>query len=478
MRFVPFAIVVLLLVALSTGALLSFEDQKLVVFGSRGRVEAEMATENGTQYVNLGGVLLAEGDFSTRSMRDGLRYELAGRRVEARIGAREVRAEGNRVRLDAPVVLRADQAWIPASNIADVLRTLLKKPAMLRGGRLLIGDAADFITTEFRPGEPSSVILHFRQPVNPVIDTAEGKITLAFRNEPIAMNTAKVEYGDKALNRLEFSESAGVAQISVQGGVPLMAKFEDGNRRIVITAAPAPVAAAAQTTPAATPPTTETSAPGATTSTSPAQPAIAGVPNAVNPQARTAVVAIDPAHGGNDPGVKFSDKLLEKNVSLAIAEKLRAELNNRGISTIMLRNGDDDVNPDDRAETANAAHVSYYIAIHAGQMGTGVRVYTPLPNAAAATHSLFKPWDQVQADHGDNSNQFAAGVASQLADKKIPVRQLSGNVAPLAHVAAAAVSIEVAPAERNDESTLESSPYIQKLAQAIASAVAQEKARP
>jgi N-acetylmuramoyl-L-alanine amidase len=84
----------------------------------------------------------------------------------------------------------------------------------------------------------------------------------------------------------------------------------------------------------------------------------------------------------------------------------------------------------------------------------------------------------VQAGQKDGSVQFAAGLASQFAEKKIAVRQLSGNVAPLAHVAAAAVSIEVAPAEHDDESTLESSSYIQKLAQAIASAVAQEKARP
>jgi N-acetylmuramoyl-L-alanine amidase len=467
--------VVALLFALLTGALLSFEDQKLVVFGSRGRVEAEMVTENGTQYVNMGGVLLAEGDFSSRAMRDGLSYELAGHRIEAHAGARELRGDGNRVKLDAPVILRGDQAWIPSSNVAEVLRTVLKKAAVLRGGRLLIGDGADFITTEFRPGEPSSVILHFREPVNPVIDSSEGKITLAFRNEPVAMNTAKVEYGDKTLERLEFSESAGVAQISVHGGVPLMAKFEDGNRRIVITAAPAPVVAQqpAASTPA---PAAEMPPPGTTPSTTPAQPAVAA-PNAANPQGRTAVVAIDPAHGGNDPGVKFSEKLLEKNVSLAIAEKLRAELNNRGISTIMLRSGDDDVNPDDRAETANAARVSYYIAIHVGQMGSGVRVYTPLPSPSAG-HSLFKPWDQVQADKNGNSVQFAAGLASQLAEKKIAVRQLSGNAAPLSHVAAAAVSIEVAPAEHDDESTLESAAYIQKLAQAIASAVAQEKARP
>jgi N-acetylmuramoyl-L-alanine amidase len=57
------------------------------------------------------------------------------------------------------------------------------------------------------------------------------------------------------------------------------------------------------------------------------------------------------------------------------------------------------------------------------------------------------------------------------------VRQLSGSAAPVAHVAAAAVSIEVAP-DRNDESSLESPAYIQKVAQAIASAVAQGKARP
>ena len=474
MRSLPFVIVVALLFALLTGALLSFEDQKLVVFGSRGRVEAEMATENGTQYVNLGGVLLAEGDFSSRAIRDGLRYELAGHRIEAHAGARELRGDGNRVKLEAPVILRGDQAWIPSSNVAEALRTILKKAAVMHGGRLLIGDAADFITTEFRPGEPSSVVLHFREPVNPVIDASEGKITLAFRNEPVAMNTAKVEYGDKTLERLEFSEAAGVAQISVHGGVPLMAKFEDDNRRIVITAAPAQVAAVqppAASTPA---PAAETPAPGSTPAI-PSQPAVAA-PNATNPQGRTAVVAIDPAHGGNDPGVRFSEKLLEKNVSLAIAEKLRAELNNRGISSIMLRSGDDDVNPDDRAETANTARVSYYIAIHAGQIGSGVRVYTPLP--AASTHSLFKPWDQVQADQTDNSVQFAAGLASQLAEKKIAVRQLSGNVAPLSHVAAAAVSIEVAPAEHDDESTLESQAYVQKLAQAIASAVAQGKARP
>ena len=472
-------IAIALLIILLSGVLLSFENEKLVVYGARGRVEAETGSENGLIYVNLGGVLLSEGDYSTKSVRGGLRYELSGHRIEARAGARDLRADNKVVKLEDGVVMRSDQAWIPMSNVAEVLRTALKKPAQLRGGRLLIGDAADFITTEYRPGDPSTVVLHFREPVNPVIDTSEGKLTLNFRQEPVVMNTAKVDYADKTFQRLEFSESAGAAQITLQGTIPLMAKFEDGNRQIVITAAPA--VAAQQSAPATTAanptPAPATAAPGATAPAA-SQPEAAGAPGAAPTGPRMALVAIDPAHGGNDAGVRFSDKLLEKNVSLAIAEKLKAELNNRGITTLMLRSGDDDVNPDDRADAANAARVTYYIAIHAGQVGSGVRVFTPLPPAAPSSMNLlFKSWDQVQSDQIDKSVKFAAGLSSQFAEKKISARQLSGNAAPLAHVAAAAVSIEVAP-ERDDEASLESSAYIQKVAQAIATAVAQEKGRP
>jgi N-acetylmuramoyl-L-alanine amidase len=461
-----------------TGLLPSFENEKLVVFGSRGRVEADTVTENGVSYVNLGGVLLSEGGFSTKAIRDGIRYELGGRRIEVRAGARELRSDGKAVKLEAAARVRDDQAWIPANNVVEVLRVALKRSAMLRGGRLMIGDTPDFITTEYRPGEPSTVILHFNRPVNPVIDTSEGRVTLEFRNDPVAMNTTKIDYGDRTFQHLEFSEAKGLAQIEVRGAVPLMAKFEDGNHRIVIT--PAPPAAAAATPPPSPPATTATTTPetpapeAAAPSPSATEPT--GTPEVAHPGTRTALVAIDPAHGGNDAGVKFSDKLLEKNVSLAIAEKLRAELNNRGISAIMLRAGDDDVNPDDRAEAANAARVSYYIAIHAGQLGSGVRVFTPLRSASAATNPLFKPWDQVQADQVEKSNRFAADLSSQFAEKKIAVRQFAGNAAPLAHVAAAAVSIEVAP-DHDDEGTLESSVYIQKVAQAVATAVAQEKGR-
>ena len=56
-------------------------------------------------------------------------------------------------------------------------------------------------------------------------------------------------------------------------------------------------------------------------------------------QSNTTVV-IDPGHGGNDPGKVSSDGVLEKDVNLQIAFCLKAELEERGYNTVMLRETD------------------------------------------------------------------------------------------------------------------------------------------
>lgn len=54
-------------------------------------------------------------------------------------------------------------------------------------------------------------------------------------------------------------------------------------------------------------------------------------------------VIIDPGHGGGDPGKVGVDDTLEKDVNLQIAFKLKAELEERGISVSMLRETDTDL---------------------------------------------------------------------------------------------------------------------------------------
>ncbi len=52
------------------------------------------------------------------------------------------------------------------------------------------------------------------------------------------------------------------------------------------------------------------------------------------------VVVIDPGHGGNDPGKVSSSGVLEKDVNLQIAICLKAELINRGMNPVILRETD------------------------------------------------------------------------------------------------------------------------------------------
>ena len=51
-------------------------------------------------------------------------------------------------------------------------------------------------------------------------------------------------------------------------------------------------------------------------------------------------VVIDSGHGGFDPGKVNSDGMIEKDINLQIAMKLKAELESQGIEVIMTRDSD------------------------------------------------------------------------------------------------------------------------------------------
>lgn len=51
-------------------------------------------------------------------------------------------------------------------------------------------------------------------------------------------------------------------------------------------------------------------------------------------------VILDPGHGGPDPGAIGVGGVLEKNLNLQIAEKLKADFEKKGYTVIMTRNGD------------------------------------------------------------------------------------------------------------------------------------------
>lgn len=58
------------------------------------------------------------------------------------------------------------------------------------------------------------------------------------------------------------------------------------------------------------------------------------------PKQTKAVVVLDPGHGGVDPGKVGVNNVLEKDLNLAIAEKVRAQLEAAGVTVVMTREED------------------------------------------------------------------------------------------------------------------------------------------
>lgn len=81
---------------------------------------------------------------------------------------------------------------------------------------------------------------------------------------------------------------------------------------------------------------------------------------------RDVIVMIDPGHGGHDPGATGPGGLHEKNVVLAIAKKLQAQLNAQpGIKAELTRKGDYYISLRDRLSIARKSKADIFVAVHA-----------------------------------------------------------------------------------------------------------------
>lgn len=81
---------------------------------------------------------------------------------------------------------------------------------------------------------------------------------------------------------------------------------------------------------------------------------------------RDIVVAIDPGHGGHDPGAVGSSRTREKDVALAISRQLAARINaERGMRAVLIRDGDYYVDHIKRMAIAHDHDADLFVSIHA-----------------------------------------------------------------------------------------------------------------
>jgi N-acetylmuramoyl-L-alanine amidase len=113
------------------------------------------------------------------------------------------------------------------------------------------------------------------------------------------------------------------------------------------------------------------------------------------PAAKRLVVVLDPAHGGSDNGARLGKGIEEKNVTLALAERLQAMLRNEGFAVTMTRTADVDLPALNRAETANHAQPAACLILHATATGSGVHLFTS--SISPAPRAAFLSWQAAQA---------------------------------------------------------------------------------
>ncbi len=77
------------------------------------------------------------------------------------------------------------------------------------------------------------------------------------------------------------------------------------------------------------------------------------------------VVVIDPGHGGIDSGAIGATGLLEKEVNIDVAERLKKFLENAGAVVVMTREGDRSASNSKRVNIANDAKADVFLSIHA-----------------------------------------------------------------------------------------------------------------
>jgi len=282
-------------------------------------------------------------------------------------------------------------------------------------------------------------------------ENAQHRAVLVFAPRPIDPSRESLEYKDRFVGSISFNDSDGspklVVEISDDVGDIRMTSTDDNRIHFIdfvrttetTEAAPAPA-------PAPTP-TAAAAAPGNVPAARPNFPSTRG------PGIR--VIVIDPGHGGTDTGISTTGAL-EKDLTLAIARKLRPILASRlGATVLLTRDSDVPLNSEARAAVANNNQADLFISLHVGYSANkgdlGSSIYIIQDNFASSLapeekgQRLFLPWYLGYRTNRKFSVQVAGFLSEELGNAlpgwTFPVR--TGPVGVLASATMPSVLLEV-----------------------------------
>ena len=459
----------------------------LTLISKEGRRPVPTVVLSGQELIALDTVA-ALFQVAVREEAGGITVTYRGRTVVASTDQPMASVGGRVVALPAPPV-RSGRTWlVPLDFLPRALGPIYDQRIDLRrtSRLLVVGDLrVPRVTARIdAPGPPTRATIEVT-PAAPVTVSVEGGRIVA-RIEADALDLAVPPAGAGLIEQVRPGDQPGTVAVLFSGraGAPRATPSEADNvTRIAIEIPAAPAAAEAPAPPPVAPPP------------APAE----SLPPLGTPRTALQTIVIDPGHGGEDVGVRGPGGVEEKQITLDVARRLRAMIENRlGIRVVLTRDEDRPVAIDERAAVANNSKADLFLSLHANAAPVasiaGAEVFhlqldpeaeevrrsaeaeaIALPVLGGATRTLdVIRWDLAQARHVEAS-AVLAGMLEDTLRAHVPMGPRPLQDAPLRVLMAAnmpAALVEMAYLTNEQQQTRARSEAFQtSLAQGIYDAV-------
>jgi N-acetylmuramoyl-L-alanine amidase len=459
----------------------------IVVLTERERREVTPVVRGAAELIPLGPLLPSLGVSSTADSRGGtLTLTYQGREVVL-YDRKSLASVGGDLRLLSSPIQADEGRWlVPLDSLPRLLGPLLAKRVEWRSASrlVLVGEvpAPRIVVRTYASGDVVRVVLESSEPVPFRVGQEEKRVTVSIPRDFVDVSHVPERLTGGIVDSVQFvGGRENLFAISLGRRFHQLKSAEEAGppvRLVMEFQALAPVAGA-------TPPPAPTPPPR---------------PAPVDTRALRTVV-IDPGHGGQEVGAKGPTGTLEKDITLALARKLRTALaNSLGLQVFLTRDRDVEIGLDERTSFANNYKADLFISIHANasrsQGAKGSEVYflsyqstdedsrrlallegSAMPATAntGGSELALILWDMAQAEHLEESSALATRIQEELASvtgsggrgiKQAPFRVLVGAAMP-------AVLVEVAfISNAEEEKQLSSDTYQGKVVSALVKGVA------
>jgi N-acetylmuramoyl-L-alanine amidase len=390
--------------------------------------------------------------------------------------------------LSAPVILEAGRWLVPLDGVPRLLGPLLERPVEWRAAQrvLLLDDVRipRISVSTFTTPDLARVVLEATESLPFRVHQEAGRVTVTIPRDLLDVSLEPVQLAGGIVESVRFlggKENLFAVKLGPRFQSLKAMEQESPARLVLEFSAP----------PAAAPP--------------PPRPApVRRAQTAPRPEGPRTIV-IDPGHGGDDVGARGPGGALEKEVTLAIARRLRAELTSAlGVQVFLTRERDLEIDLDERTAIANNYKADLFISIHANasrvQGVSGSEVYflsyrasdeearrmaqiegslEDLEMAAPGSPLALILWDMAQAEHLQESEALASRIQEELMAltgsekrgvKQAPFRVLVGATMPAVLVELGFIS------NPDEEKRLTSAPHQSRLVGALRRGIARYQA--